>query len=150
MRYHYSCAAKDRCKISGLPEEFFEGEMEDLELALDSKSLEIDEDGAIDLESPLIWVVEHPMKETPEVTCPACKGKARRSIQKVGAVYIRGNGYLDKQGCLRDMNLYKLQKQDPYGHMREPGEKDHLINKFKKAGKKGGNQKPLYSYKKST
>ena len=146
MRYHYTCSAEKRCKIEDLPETFFDGGT-DIEIAIDSKSLETTEDGSVDVKSPFIWVVEHPMAEVRTENCPICKDKARKVIQKVGAAYIRGNGYLDKTGCMRDMNLYKLQKDDPYGYMREAGEKDHLVDKFKAAGRHQKN--PIRFYDKS-
>lgn len=145
MKYHYTCS-ETRCKIENLPDQFFDGEME-LELALTSRNIKKSEDGRVDMQSSLIWVVSHGMMEDPEVKCPVCEGKSHRVIQKISAVYIRGNGYLDKKGCLRDMNLYKLQKDDPYGYMREPGEKDHLIGKLKAAGKHQTN--PIRFYNKS-
>lgn len=51
--------------------------------------------------------------------------------------YTKGNGYMDKAGCHRDMNLYKLTKEDPYAHMRQPGEADDLAQKLRNAGKFG-------------
>ncbi len=55
--------------------------------------------------------------------------------------YIRGNGYLDRAGCHRDMNLHQLtgtddkgQPLDPYDHMRQPGEVEDLKVRLKRAG----------------
>lgn len=145
MKYYYTCASEEkRCIIEDLPEEFFQGDM-DIELAVKAKAIEKTEDGLIDTTSPLIWVVNHPMNDKPELKCPLCESAARKVIQKVGATYIRGNGYLDKKGCTRDMNLYKLQKDDPYGHMRQPGEKDDLMHRIKKAGQH--DPKPQRFYK---
>ena len=66
--------------------------------------------------------------------CPVCDGESRKVIQRTEG-YIRGNCYLDTKGCKKDMNLWKLQNDDPYGYMRPPGEKDELIAKIKRNGK---------------
>tara|TARA_R100001244_G_scaffold25113_2_gene25411 strand:- start:72845 stop:73300 length:456 start_codon:yes stop_codon:yes gene_type:complete len=146
MKYYYTCASKEkRCRIEDLPEAFFEGKMK-IELAVKASAVERSEDGRIDTLSPLVWIVEHPMAEQPELKCLVCEGAARKVMQRTGATYIRGNGYLDTKGCRRDMNLYKLQKDDPYGHMRQPGEKDDLVNKIKKAGKKNS-ARPQHFYR---
>ncbi len=60
--------------------------------------------------------------------CPRCGGhNAVRS-------YRGSNGYFDKAGCHRDMNVHKLETDDPYGEYREKGEVDDLKNKLKRAG----------------
>jgi hypothetical protein len=133
MRYHYRCTKDDYCTLSDLPEEFHEGKL-DIEVAVDSRIIEVT-NGSIDPSSPLVWVVEHPMVESPQVSCPLCNESARRVVSAPSAMYFRGNCYLDKVGAQRDMNLYKLQKDDPYGYMREPGEKDDLISRLKKKGR---------------
>ena len=147
MKYHYTCSTKDkRCQIQNLPDTFFDGEM-DLEIAVESKAIEVAGDGGIDMGSPLVWVVTHMMTEDPEILCPVCESVARKVIQQVKATYIKGNGYLDKKGCMRDMNLYKLQKDDPYGYMRQAGEKDDLVRRLKAGGKHQKNTKHYYSGK---
>jgi hypothetical protein len=135
MRYRYTCSSEKRCKIADLPDEFFEGDTKDLETDFGSRLSTIAEDGTIDAEkSPLVWVVVHGMQESPEVLCPVCSSKARKVIQSVHS-YFRGNCYLDIAGCKREMNIHKLKNDDPYGHMRQPGEKDDLINKLKRGNK---------------
>jgi len=68
--------------------------------------------------------------------CPRCDGteceKTFYGYNTIG--YIRGNGYLDKAGCHRDMNLHRLETEDPYGEMRQPGEVDDLKGRLKRAG----------------
>lgn len=133
MRYHYCCKKKDRCKISELPEELLREESE-FELAIRSRSIIIQEDGYISPDSPIVWIVCHGIGEQPEVKCPSCDGESRKVIQKTES-YLRGNCYLDIKGCKRDMNLYKLQHDDPYGYLRPPGDKDELIKKIQRFGK---------------
>ena len=139
MRYVYSCGKKERCKIVNLPPEFFEGKLEDLYVDLESRLNVLTEDGNIDIEkTPLTWFVSHLMRESPTVRCPVCNNKAKKVIQRVQS-YLRGNCYLDIAGCKKDMNIFKLQNDDPYGHMRQPGEKEDLITKLKR-GKKAKTQ----------
>jgi len=86
----------------------------------------------------LVWEETHGMKEDPPIQCPLCGEKAAKTMQGMGmpVSYIRGNGYLDRAGCLRDMNLYKMENnQDPYASMRQPGEADEVKDKLRRAGK---------------
>lgn len=71
--------------------------------------------------------------------CPVCDGHdtVKSFAGQDVHVYVAGNGYLDKHGALRDMNVYKLTEQDPYANMRVPGEVDEMANRFRKAGKRG-------------
>lgn len=114
--YHYKCT-KD-CKLRDLPDKYKEFITIPDEL--------------------LVWEVEHSMHDDPDIRCPICGEKATRTMIGISMpeAYIRGYGYLDKAGCIRDMNLYKLnQGQDPYGHIRQPGEVDDIKDKLRKAGK---------------
>jgi len=79
-------------------------------------------------------------------TCPRCNSyNARQAFNHNDYTgYVRGDGYLDKEGVRRDMNVCKLQDDDPYASMREPGEVDDKIAKFKKAGRRDG--KPTKHY----
>jgi hypothetical protein len=86
----------------------------------------------------LVWEVSHGMSEEPDIKCPLCGAEAIKTLLGVPfpEAYIRGNCYLDKEGCRRDMDLYKLNKgQDPYAHMRQPGELDDLKNRLRRGGK---------------
>jgi len=78
--------------------------------------------------------------------CPRCNGKdtAQAFHHNSYSGYVRGDGYLDKEGARRDMNVYTLQNNDPYAPMREPGEVDHKIVEFKNAGKHSGKPKKHY------
>jgi hypothetical protein len=139
MRYIYTCDEEKRCMISDLPKEYFKGEM-DIQIDFDSKFNVKTEDGKIDAEaSPLTWVVSHGIQEDPEISCLNCSGKTRKVIRSVNS-YFKGNCYLDIASCKREMNIHKLQNDDPYGHMRQPGEKDDLISKLKR----GNKAKPQY------
>ena len=76
--------------------------------------------------------------------CPRCnKHNTERTYlgHTISAVYIRGNGYLDKPGCHRDMNLHKLEVDDPYKEYREVGEVDDLKIRLKKSGQRKTNTK---------
>lgn len=138
--YYYTCDKNEdeRCKLAGLPEEFFEGKDIGVAVVLETPYVTCDADGQIDSNSPLVWVENHGMFDNKEIVCPVCKGQTRKMMGAVQS-YIKGNCYLDVEGCRRDMNIYKLQKDDPYGHMRQPGEKDDLISRIKR----GNKAKPL-------
>lgn len=86
----------------------------------------------------IIWEVVKGMNEKPKVKCPKCN-KTNTEVCFLGydapSFHVRGYGYLDVKGRRRDMNLYKLVNDDPYGHMREPGEKDDLATSLRKGGK---------------
>ena len=83
-----------------------------------------------------ILEVEHRISEEPKFVCPVCGGgQVEKIISIPAAVYVRGDGFLDKKGTNRDMNRYKLKHDDPYGHMREPGEAEELDQKLKNQGK---------------
>jgi hypothetical protein len=86
----------------------------------------------------IIWEVQHGMNEKPKQKCPKCKG-TNTTISYVGfdppPFHTRGYGWLDVKGRRRDMNLHTLVNNDPYGHMREPGEKDELAHSLRKGGK---------------
>jgi hypothetical protein len=68
--------------------------------------------------------------------CPRCQGsnciETFYGYNIVG--YVRGDGYLDRAGCHRDMNLYHLSDNDPYKDYRQPGEVDELKSQLKRAG----------------
>ena len=76
------------------------------------------------------------MNEKPKVKCPNC-GSTKTAVTfiTVPVFYIKGYGYCDKPGAYRDMNLYKLMKEDPYASMRQPGEKDDLAQRLRAGGK---------------
>lgn len=133
MRYSYRCneSKENRCTVQN----WIDAEDKDDEIAIE---VDFDDEGEPKLEEPLTWEVQHGMTEDPEVRCPLCDQVAYRAIRNLAAFYFRGNCYLDKDGCQRDMNVYKLRNDDPYGHMRQPGEVDDMISKLKKAGTKKG------------
>ena len=86
----------------------------------------------------LVWEERHGMTEDPVIRCPLCKKRCSKTMLGVETIfYVRGDGYLDKSGCKRDMNLYKLTKDDPYANMRQPGEADDLAQRLRNAGKIG-------------
>jgi len=87
----------------------------------------------------LVWEERHRMLLDPPIKCPLCNGEAIKTLEGIGAPvsYIRGYGYLDRKGCQRDMDLYKLDKgEDPYASLRQPGEVDEIKNNLRKPKKK--------------
>jgi len=141
--YNYLC---ETCTLSDAVEEVEEDGVLHLETKIEKKvQIDFRKDGA----QPLVWEERHSIFDDPEISCPCCGVVCKKTMIGVEVVsYVRGDGYLDKQGCTRDMNLYKLMKEDPYGHMRQAGEKDDLAQKLRNAGKIGydrhGNRKTSY------
>ncbi len=96
-----------------------------------------------------VFETAHGMKEKPKVPCPKCKSlKTKIAFLTIAPFYIKGNGYLDREGVRRDMNLHKLVNDDPYGYMRQRGEKEDLIQKLKRGGKRQKNPKNFIMSKK--
>jgi hypothetical protein len=79
------------------------------------------------------------------MTCPRCNSKeCERTFYGYNQTfYVRGNGYLDRDGCKRDMHLHKLVTDDPYKEMRVAGEVDEMKAKFKRAGQHNPNSKHM-------
>lgn len=84
-----------------------------------------------------ITTIVHKINETPDLECPKCGGETHKTYVNAKIQgYVKGNGIVnDVGGARRDMNLYKLQKEDPYAQHRVAGEKDYLENKFRRGGK---------------
>lgn len=95
----------------------------------------------------LVFEVIHGMDEKPVVRCPKCK-KSKTEKTCIGTnvtFYTRGNGWLDVKGRRRDMHLYKLVNDDPYKHIRPPGEKEELASKLRRGGRFNSNpNKPMF------
>jgi hypothetical protein len=143
-RYNYTCTGNPRCKVKNITDNLREtlivciGDLDteahtgtQADLMVDDKPKNTDPE-----ESFLVWEVSHGMFEDVKVKCPVCNADATKSYADYFFQgYVRGNGYFDRAGCRRDMNLYKLLKDDPYGRYRLPGEAEHLADKLRAAGK---------------
>ena len=69
--------------------------------------------------------------------CPKCHGQNTISnlFGQETMSWIRGNGIVnDKAGARRDMNRHTLENNDPYGHMRQSGEVDHMLDQCRRGG----------------
>lgn len=95
-----------------------------------------------DEQEEVMFETKHAMSPTAEelertTACPRCDGhdtvKTYHGVTL--ATYVRGYGYLDRAGCNRDMNLYKMCNDDPYGHMRQVGEAEDLRTRLRRGGK---------------
>ena len=90
----------------------------------------------------------HGMKEDPIIKCPKCNHICKRMISQHVEMWVRGGGIVkDKGGAYRDMHLHALQKRDPYARLRAPGEKDALVDRLKRAGKKKAANKKIVNGK---
>jgi hypothetical protein len=119
MFYPYQCAKEKPCSLKGL----------DLEKI--HPTLRPEEEICIEKhpDGVLVWLECHGMSDTPEIKCPACGGKAMRSTTGLTPPlgHIRGQCYLNRADQRKQMDLRTLEAgQDPYGHMRQSGEVDHL------------------------
>ena len=112
--YHYIC---ENCKLQDVPED----KAEDLILIENNEGV-------------LIWEEKHGMLEEPEIRCPSCDNISSKTLLGIEAPisWTKGNCYLNRADCQKQMDLHKLETgRDPYGYLRQPGEKDHLIDKLK-------------------
>lgn len=75
--------------------------------------------------------------------CPRCGSRNCKKVFHGMNVtsYTRGYGFLDRAGCHRDMNRYKLTQGDPYAQYRQDGEVDHIKHQLDKGGKYNPNTK---------
>lgn len=65
------------------------------------------------------------------VNCPICGLLCSKTLEGITVQgYVKGNGYLDKVGAMRDMNRFTLKQGDPYSSMRAKGEKDDLLKRL--------------------
>jgi hypothetical protein len=93
----------------------------------------------------LLFETRHGMhvtdKEIAEATqCPICDGhNTERTMLDVSThAFVRGHNWEEfrrenSAALRRDMALHQLQSDDPYSSMREPGEKDDLAERLKRA-----------------
>lgn len=82
----------------------------------------------------LVWTEQHGMNDKPQIKCPVCGIAAVMTWHGTEPTfYIRGNCYLNKGDCRRQMDLHLLETgNDPYKKYRKPGETDDLKSKLKK------------------
>lgn len=92
-------------------------------------------------ESKVLFETTHAMEPTDDelydaTECPRCGcHNCVKTLYDCNVIcYVRGNGYLDREGCHRDMNLCALETEDPYADYRVPGEVDDLKARLKRAG----------------
>lgn len=103
-------------------------------------------------EELVLFETSHRMEPTAKelrdaTTCPRCGGvDCEKSYYGSNIIaYIRGNGFLDKAGCIRDMNVHHLTTHDPYADLRQPGEVEDLKLRLKRAGQHQSNPKHFVS-----
>ena len=86
-----------------------------------------------------LFVVECKMADKPKKPkCPRCGGNKTKSSYTDLKLqcWVRGDGIVkDRAGARRDMNRHHLVNQDPYGHMRQPGEVDHMLDEMRDRGR---------------
>ena len=113
--YNYVC--KELCKAEDLSEEKL-------------KALDVEPHP----EGVLIWMERHEMSATPDVRCPICSTEAIQTLYGNSTdFYFKGNCYLNRADAKRHMDLRLLESgNDPYKHMRQPGEVDDKIQTLKK------------------
>jgi hypothetical protein len=86
-----------------------------------------------------LFIVECKMADKPKSPkCPRCGGTDTCSsyVDMGLQCYVRGDGLVkDRAGARRDMNRHHLVNQDPYGHMRQAGEVDHMLDQMRDRGR---------------
>ena len=94
----------------------------------------------------IIFETKHGINEKPEVHCPKCNGiKTEITLLETNIThFIHGNGYLDRAGVRRNMNLHQLQNDDPYAHMRSADDRYELEKKLRNGGKHQGHPKNIF------
>jgi hypothetical protein len=115
--YNYQCSAKSPCKVKQLTRGI-------------KKSLVIEKHkGGV-----LIWTIQHGMNETPTIKCPVCSKNAVKTLYGANlTTWVRGNCYLNRKDCKRQMDLRLLESNnDPYKSSRQSGEVDELKNTLRK------------------
>lgn len=92
-----------------------------------------------------VFEVNRGMKQKTKFKCNECGSlDTYQLFTSIPVTYIRGNGYLDKPGRQRDMNLHKLVNDDPYVGMREKGEADDLAHRLRAGGKRNKKAKTTW------
>lgn len=120
---------------------------------------DIEEHGHLTLdkyEEEVVYETSHPMNPSEDELCEACEcprcGSHRAERTLHGSEvrwYTRGYGFLDKAGCHRDMNRFKLTQDDPYAQYRQEGEVDHIKDQLDKGGRHNPKTKYFTSDSKS-
>jgi hypothetical protein len=92
-------------------------------------------------EEEVLFETSHSMNPSEEElkearTCPRCGSIKCEKTQYGSQIhsYVRGYGWLDREGAKRDMNKFKLVQDDPYAEHRVPGEVDHIKRTLEKEG----------------
>ncbi len=104
-----------------------------------------------EFEAHVLFETSHAMEPAEEELaeakkCPRCGG-TNCEICIYGTEvhsYIRGYGWLDKDGARRDMHSFTLTNNDPYAQYRVPGEVDDMKQKLRRAGQHGGTSQPKH------
>ena len=87
------------------------------------------------LDELFTWEVSHSIMENPTINCLLCGEVAHHTMAGVQVMtYTKGNGFLDKAGVRREMDLHTLRTNDPYAHMRPDGDREDLEKRINKRG----------------
>lgn len=107
-----------------------------------SSSVPVEEMCQEQLEQDILYEARHSMDPSKDelykaCECPRCGSHNAKRVYYGYDIttYTRGYGFLDKAGARRDMNMYKLTTDDPYGQYREAGEVDDIKDRLQRGGK---------------
>lgn len=79
---------------------------------------------------------------TGPLICPVCDHEELVKLFGMLDTYVRGYGFSDRIGMIRDMDLHTMvNDKDPYKEHRLPGEKNEVIRKLQKS--KDRNTRPI-------
>jgi len=94
-------------------------------------------------ESNVLFETSHKMNPTEEelkkaLICPRCESiNATKTMHGVSfTTYVRGYGWLDKNGIARDRNTHTLINNDPYAQYRQGDEISQIKETLQKKGKR--------------
>jgi hypothetical protein len=94
-------------------------------------------------ESGVLYETSHSMNPSPKelgsaCVCPRCKStKSEKTLHGHNfTTFVRGYGWMDKNGVHRDMHTHTLMNNDPYKQYRQEGEIDHIKENLGKKGKR--------------
>jgi len=100
-------------------------------------------------QSSVLFETSHKMNPTEEelsraLICPRCSSiNASRTVFGTSFItYVRGYGWLDKNGVARDRNKFTIEHNDPYPQYRQDGEVNQIKENLQKKGKL--DKKPQY------
>ena len=91
------------------------------------------------------WAQEHCSSYDGKVVCPRCECDDTQKIAMPPTSYVRGYGYVDKNGAKNDMDRHLMVTgQDPYAEHRRSGDTGKIIKKLNEKTKYNSRPKDIF------